>query len=196
MREHRQCSQAAEQPGGECQDKIKKAEVLDWPEHKRRWKDVDARWGKKHGKSFYGYKNHIAVDMRHKLIRGYTATDTARHDSKVFGQLLSANTSKDIWADSAYRSAERLERLCADGFREHIHRKGSSNHPLTPREQEGNRSRSWIRSRVEHVFGIQVQRAGHLLLRKVGIIRARAKIGLRNLAYNIDRIGTLLSANR
>ena len=137
----------------------------DWPENKRRRKDVDARWGKKHGKSFYGYKNHIAVDVKHKLIRGYAVTDAARHDSKVFGQLLSENTSKDIRADSAYRSAERLERLCADGFREHIHRKGSRNHPLTPREQEGNRSKSRIRSRVEHVFGIQVQRAGHLLLR-------------------------------
>ena len=168
----------------------------DWPENKRRRKDVDARWSKKGGKLFYGYKNHIAVDVKHKLIRGYAVTDAALHDSKVFEQILSENTSKDIWADSAYRSAERLERLCADGFREHIHRKGSRNHPLTPREQEGNKTKSRIRSRIEHVFGVQVQRAGHLLLRTVGIIRARAKIGLRNLAYNIDRMGMLLTTNR
>ncbi|MCL2790913.1 MAG: IS5 family transposase [Desulfobulbus sp.] len=176
--------------------KIKQGEVPDWPEHTCRKKDMDARWGKKHGKSFYGYRNHIAVDVKHKLIRGYAVTDAGLHDSKVFEQLLSDNTSRDIWADSAYRSAERVDRLSPDGFREHIHRKGSRNHPLTPREQEGNTTKSRIRSRVEHIFGVQVQRAGHLLLRTVGIIRARVKIGLRNLAYNIDRMGMLLTANR
>jgi Transposase DDE domain. len=79
--------------------------------------------GKKHGKSFYGYKNHIAMDVLHKLIRCYAVTDAALHDSKVFGQLFPENTSKDIWADSA----ERVEHLSKDGFREHLHR----NHPLT-----------------------------------------------------------------
>jgi IS5 family transposase len=112
----------------------------------------------------------------------------------VFEQLLSDNTSKDVWADSAYRSEERLERLAQDGFREHIQRKGSRNRPLTPREQEGNKSK--IRSRIEHIFGVQAQRAGNLLLRTIGIARARAKIGLRNLVYNIDRMGMLLATNR
>jgi IS5 family transposase len=175
---------------------IKEGEVPDWPEHKRRRKDVDARWTKKNGKSFYGYKNHVSVDVKHKLIRGYAVTDAALHDSNVFEQVLADNTSKDVWADSAYRSAERLQHLAQDGFREHIQRKGSRKHPLPPREREGNRSRSRIRSRVEHVFGVQVQRAGHLLLRTVGIIRARAKIGLRNLAYNIDRMGMFLATSR
>ena len=32
---------------------IKKGEVPDWPEHKRRRKDVDARWTEKNGKPFY-----------------------------------------------------------------------------------------------------------------------------------------------
>jgi hypothetical protein len=32
-----------------------------------RQKDKDARWTKKHGKSFYGYKNHVNADARHKL---------------------------------------------------------------------------------------------------------------------------------
>ena len=30
---------------------------------KRRQKDVEARWTKKHGKSHYGYKNHVNVDQ-------------------------------------------------------------------------------------------------------------------------------------
>ena len=35
----------------------------------RSQKDVDARWTKKHGKSHYGYKNHVNVDRKHKLVR-------------------------------------------------------------------------------------------------------------------------------
>ena len=123
-------------------------------------------------------------------------TDAAQHDSQVFEQILSENTSKDVWADSAYRLADRLERLAKEGFREHIQRKGSRHRPLTPREQEGNKIRSRIRSRIEHIFGVQAQRAGNLLLRTIGIARARVKIGLRNLAYNLDRMGMLLAASR
>ena len=92
-----------------------------WPENKKRQKDVDARWTKKNGKTFFGYKNHIAVDVKHKLIRGYTVTDAADHDSNVFEELLDGkNTSRDVWADSAYRSKEKLEHLQEEGYREHI----------------------------------------------------------------------------
>ena len=52
--------------------RIKAGEISeDWPENKRRQKDVDARWTKKNGKTFFGYKNHVSVDVKHKLIRGF-----------------------------------------------------------------------------------------------------------------------------
>jgi len=173
---------------------IKKGEVPEnWPENKRRRKDVDARWTKKNGKTFFGYKNHVSVDVKHKLIRDYAVTDASQHDSNVFESILSDNTSKDIWADSAYRSEKRLDHLKENGFREHIQRKGCRHRKLTKSEQRGNRTRSRTRSRVEHIFGVQAQKAGNLILRTIGIARARAKIGLRNLAYNMDRVGTLLA---
>ena len=56
---------------------IKKGEVPeDWENKpaKRSQKDVDARWTKKHGKSHYGYKNHVNVDRKYKLIRRYHVT--------------------------------------------------------------------------------------------------------------------------
>jgi len=165
-----------------------------WDENKRRQKDVDARWTEKNGKSFFGYKNHIAVDVKYKLIRGYMVTDAAEHDSNVFEKLLDGkNTSRDIWADSAYRSRERIKRLKENGYREHIQRKGYRHCKLTEWEKRGNRSRAKIRSRIEHVFGVQAQKAGNLILRTIGIMRAWAKIGLRNLAYNLDRFGTLVA---
>ena len=79
----------------------------DWPENKRRQKDVQARWTKKHGKSHYGYKNHISVDRQHKVIRKYAVSSAEVHDSHVFEVLLDEhNSSADVWADSAYNAGE------------------------------------------------------------------------------------------
>jgi Transposase DDE domain len=36
---------------------------------KNRQKDKDARWTKEHERSYFGYKNHIGVDHRHKFVR-------------------------------------------------------------------------------------------------------------------------------
>jgi transposase, IS5 family len=163
-----------------------------WSEPVARQKDLDARWVKKNGVAYYGYKNHVSVDVKHKFIRDWIVTDASEHDSQIFEQLLDpANTSADVWADSAYRSAEKLGRLSELGYREHIQRKGVRGRPLTEREKQGNRTRARVRARVEHVFGIQLQRAGTLLVRTIGIGRARCKIGLRNLTYNLTRFARL-----
>ena len=167
----------------------------DWSENKKRQKDTEARWIKKNGVNQFGYKNHLNIDVKHKLIRDYDVTPASVHDSNVFEQLLDKNnSSKDVWADSAYRSDDKLATLSQDGYREHIQRKGCRYKPLTEREKCGNHTRSKIRSRIEHVFGVQAMRAGSLLIRTIGLIRAKAKIGLRNLAYNIDRYCLLTMA--
>jgi IS5 family transposase len=49
----------------------------------------------------------VNADARHKLIRQYDVTDASVHDSQKFDGLLNkTNTSADVYADSAYRSAE------------------------------------------------------------------------------------------
>lgn len=167
----------------------------DWSGAKSRQKDTEARWTQKNGESYYGYKNHVSVDVKHKFVRSYAVTDASVHDSRVFDDLLDpSNTSRDVYADSAYRSEDSLKRLKKKGFREHLQRKGCRNRKLSQREIQGNRSRSKIRCRVEHVFGIQTMTAGSLIIRTIGIVRAGTKIALRNLAYNIQRYGNLAAA--
>ena len=91
-------------------DLIKNGEVPEpWRSepHQMSQKDVDARWTKKNEKTFYGYKNHINADVRHKLIRSYVITLASVHDSQVLDDLLLPITEdKKIFADSAYRSEE------------------------------------------------------------------------------------------
>lgn len=159
---------------------------------KNRQKDKDARWTKKHGKSFFGYKNHVNVDKAHKLIRDYQVTDAAVHDSRELETLLdNGNTSTEVFADSAYRSAEAEDKLAARGLRSRICVRGMRGRPLSAAAQAANRTKSRIRVRVEHVFAAQQTAPGGRLVRTIGTIRVRAKIGLQNLVYNIRRLATL-----
>src|SRR4029453_5656689 len=159
---------------------------------KVRQKDRDARWTKKHGRSFFGYKNHVNADAKHKLIRHYAVTDAAVHDSRELDGLLdTGNTCNDVFADSAYRSTKIEGRLRASGFKSRIHRRATRNHPLSNAQLKANRNRDKIAPRIEHVFGAQEASPGGRIVRTIGIVRARAKIGLQNLAYNIRRLVTL-----
>ncbi|HJO28641.1 MAG: IS5 family transposase [Verrucomicrobiota bacterium] len=164
---------------------------------KGRQKDTDARWVTKNKTRHFGYKNHINADAKYKLIRKYTVTDAATHDSQAIDDLMDANnTNKDVYADSAYRSAAISERLAEQGYRDRIHRKGYRDHPLDERAKAANKNKSKVRARIEHVFGRQAQFACHVggtMIRGIGITRARAMIGLRNLVYNIDRYARLVA---
>ncbi|MFP4465383.1 MAG: transposase [Alphaproteobacteria bacterium] len=77
-------------------------------------------------------------------------------------------------------------------IRSHIHHKGHRNKPLSKYKQQVNKRRSKVRVRVEHVFGHQQNNMGGTLVRTIGMARAKTKIGLKNLAYNMQRFVFLL----
>lgn len=159
--------------------------------HMRSQKDTDARWTKKNQETHFGYKNHINADAKNKLIRAYEVTAASVHDSQVFDELLDQSTDDEgkkraAYADSAYRSKEQEERLQANEIESQICEKGTRGTPLTEEQKASNRQKSKTRSRVEHVFGAQAQMGGHVV-RTIGIARARVKIAMMNLAYNMRR---------
>jgi len=163
----------------------------EWTPAKAAQKDTDARWTKKNGRNYFGYKQHDCVDVKHKMVRNYSVTPANVHDSNEFLGLLTGNTSADVYADSAYRSAWHVAALDGAGFRPHLQRKGARGRALTEREKRGNRTRARIRARVEHVFGVMRQRMGDTVVRTIGFVRAKVKIGLRHLAYNLGRFALL-----
>lgn len=169
--------------------RIKEGEIPeDWDEAKREQKDVQARWTRKNGKSFFGYKNHIDVDAEHKLIRTFEVTPANVHDSQVLDNLIDPdNEDPGVWADSAYRSEETETVLKEAGYESHICEKGQAGKPLSAEQEANNRQRSKIRSRVEHVFGFQQNSMGGKLIRTIGLARAEVKIGLTNMTYNLMR---------
>jgi len=175
---------------------IKSGETpAEWEKHPAKLcqKDTDARWTKKNDEDFYGYKNHVSVDVKNKLIRGYDTTSAEVHDSQVFEGILDpVNTNQTVYADSAYRSEDHEDLLNELQYKNRMHKKAQRNKPLTDFQQEQNSKKSRVRARVEHVFAIIEQMHGGVI-RCIGRLRAAAKIGLLNLVYNMRRLSYLES---
>jgi IS5 family transposase len=180
--------------------KIKAGETPDTFKDKpavERQKDVDARWTKKHGKSHYGYKDHISIDNKHKLIRDYVVTDASVSDGTidVVKPLICDNTNADVYGDKAYRTKDIDDLLQEGKNRNQILRKKPKNKPVPKPVVSGNRTKSKTRARVEHVFGAMENNLGGKFVRSIGLVRASTKIGLMNLAYNITRFVSLHRMN-
>jgi len=192
----------------EEKDTLKAGRVPDaWKDKpaKLRQKDRDARWTVKFTKAkpqadgtmpavdiaipAFGYQNHISIDRKHGLIRKWLATDAAAYEGARLRENLldKSNTSRSVWGDTAYRSAANETFMEKNGFVSRVHRKKPKGKPMPETTRRANNLRSKVRSRVEHVFAEQKSRMG-LFIRTIGIARAKTKIGLANLTYNMKRL--------
>ena len=96
------------------------------------------------------------------------------------------NTASTVWADSAYRSKTNEEWLKNNGLKSDIHQRKPKGKPMPETTSRANGRRSKIRSAVEHVFARQKDKM-KLFIRTIGIGRAKVKIGMANIAYNMLR---------
>jgi IS5 family transposase len=170
---------------------------------KLRQKDRDARWTVKYTKAkpgeegmprvdlavpAFGYKNHLGIDRRHRLIRRWTVTDAARHDGALLSELIDRNnTAADVWADTAYRSKANEKFLADRLLRSQIHCKKPKGKPMPRRTARANARKSAVRSRSS-MSSLHRRGADGLSIRTIGIARARTKIGLANLTYKMQRM--------
>jgi transposase, IS5 family len=171
--------------------KIKNGEGDDlWNDNpnKKRHKDIDARWTKKNGETFYGYKNHAKVDTKSKFINSFVVTDASVHDSQALDDLLNQkDEGQELSADSAYTGEDQEKVIAKYKMINKVIEKGYRNKPLTEDQKASNKEKSKTRARVEHVFGFMEQSMNGLLLKSIGILRATGIMGLINLTYNFFR---------
>jgi IS5 family transposase len=153
-----------------------------------RQKDVHARWTMKNGKTYYGYKDHINADAKYKLIRKFEVTAASTPDIKCFENLLDdKNDFNRVWADSAYYSEQSEKLLDERGLVSRLIHRCQSHYPEGSDQDRENRRRAKVRKRVEHVFGFMENSMHRMFIRSIGIARAKAKICLMNLTYNLCR---------
>ena len=99
---------------------IKKGETpnsFDENPNKKSQKDVDARWTQKNNVNFFGYKNHIKIDGKSKIIKKFKVTDASLHDSQVIDNLRDEDDEgEEFYADSAYtgQKQEKIIRIRDD----------------------------------------------------------------------------------
>ena len=100
-------------------------------------------------------------------------------------------TEKDeeqpLYADSAYTGEDQETVYKKEKVINKIIEKGYLNKPLTEEQIANNKEKSRTRVRVEHVFGFVENSMHGSIVRTIVIARAKAKIGMMNLTYNICR---------
>jgi transposase, IS5 family len=133
------------------------------------------------------FHNHVSIDRAHGLIRTWATTDASRHDGAQLPNLVDkTNTASDVWADTAYRSAKNEKHLANNGLRSQIHRKKPQGNRC-PKPWRGPTARSRRFAPTSNMSSRQQKGPMDLVIRTIGLARAKVKIRLANLIYNMKR---------
>jgi IS5 family transposase len=155
-------------------------------------KDTDARWVTKYKTREFGYKNHISVDQKTKVISTYTVTASSTHDSQAIKELINEDDTT-LYADSAYKSQEIENYLKQKNVNSKVINRAYRNKPLTNSQHKQNYKYSKTRVRVEHIFGtLKTSLNNGLSLKSIGLERIKSITGLLNLTYNLVRYEQLV----
>ena len=155
-------------------------------------KDCDARWVTKYKTREFGYKDHISVDQKTKVIINYTVTPSSTHDSQAIKDLIDENDNI-LYADSAYKSNKIETYLKDTNVKSNVIQRAYRNTPLTNKQHKENYKYSKTRVRVEHIFGtFKTSMNSALNLKAIGLDRIKSITGLINLTYNFLRYEQLV----
>jgi transposase, IS5 family len=118
--------------------------------NKDKQRDPEMHQTKKGNQWYFGMKAHIGVDSKTKLIHSVVASAANVHDSQALPYLLHGKERR-VWGDSAYRGQRAVIREHAPHARDFTQEK-SGRIELSEEQRRRNRSKSSIRSKVEHCF--------------------------------------------
>lgn len=144
----------------------------------------------KGGRSYHGYRAHLASDRR-GLVTDYVY-DTASVSEHEHFDHLARDEDKAVFADSGCRSKDRVQRLRHRGVVAGMcHRRVRGQKELTPEQKRMNRLIAPIRALVEHPFAWIKQRLNNRRTRYRGLARNALDFALSAVACNFCRSFTL-----
>jgi len=149
-------------------------------------RDPDASYTRKHGKTYHGYKGHIAMDLS-GLVTDWRFSTAKAHDG-VYLDEMTANETVLVGADSMYDSRARRAALRARDVADAIvyqRRRGQAK--LHDWQVKWNRLVSRIRAKVEHPFGMIKEQLGYRRVRYRGHERNAFDFCLTLAAANVKR---------
>jgi transposase, IS5 family len=116
-------------------------------------RDPEMHQAKKGNQWYFGMKAHVGVDSKTKLIHSVVATSANVADCTVLADLLHGEETR-VWGDQSYRGQREVMREHAPNARDFTHRRYRFKGVVDEIERAKNRSKSSVRARVEHVFGV------------------------------------------
>ena len=140
----------------------------------------DGSWSVKGGKSYFGYKLHMTMDLVHGLVRCLEATAANVHDSRVD----LSKPGEVVYRDKGYQGVEPR------GY-DATMRRGARGHPLGIWDRLRNRRISRKRCPGERPFAVikRVFGMGHVLV--TTLERVRVKMVFACLGFNLLQLGRL-----
>ena len=133
---------------------------------------------------YFGMKMHIGVDSRTGLAHSAVVTAANVHDKHPLPDLLHGNEQR-VYGDSAYASQKELICGKAPRARDFTNQRVRKAGEIDAAQREKNRSKSKVRARVEHVFGVVKRLWGFTKVRYRGLAknatRSFVALGLANI---------------
>jgi IS5 family transposase len=116
-------------------------------------RDPDMHQTRKGKQWYFGMKAHIGVDSKTKVIHAVVATAANVADSTILPDLLHGDETR-VWGDQAYKGKSALIREHAPKALDFTNRRYRFKKRIDEVQRAKNRTKSKVRSRVEHVFGV------------------------------------------
>src|SRR5260370_37774062 len=113
-------------------------------------------------------KAQVGVASKTKIIHTAGARAANVADSAVLPDLLHGEETR-VWGDQAYRGQTEVIRKCAPQAQDCTHRRYRYKNLIDEVERAKNRSKSTVRSKVEHVFAVMKLKFGFVKLRYRGL---------------------------
>ena len=155
--------------------------------------DPDAKWGRKGGETHFGYKANIGVDQGSGLVRKAALTAANVNDTVPADELLSGDEAA-VYADKAYDTKARRERLRCSGIKDRImHRPNKHRTDLPYWQERRNALIAPLRAPVERVFGTLKRGYGYRRVRYMGFAPNALELLFKCMAYNLRRAAVLLA---
>jgi IS5 family transposase len=131
-------------------------------------RDPEMHQTKKGNAWYFGMKAHVGVDSKTKIIHTAVATAANVADSTVLSDLLHGEETR-VWGDQAYKGQSHVIKECAPHAQDHTHRRYRYKNEIDELERAKNRTKSSVRSKVEHVFQVMKLQFGFVKLRYRGL---------------------------
>ncbi len=131
-------------------------------------RDPEMHQTKKGNQWYFGMKAHVGVDSKTKIIHTAVVTPANVADAKVLPELLHGEETC-VWGDQAYCGQTEVIHQAAPKARDCTHRKYRYHGRVNQVERAKNRTKSRIRSKVEHVFAVLKLKFGFVKVRYRGL---------------------------